>query len=273
MNQKKISSKVFSYAKSALTAAVLPVFLIYIMIDKPDYKLMNGLSHVVLPVANWVGDVVSWPIRAIGGGIDGIRKMSNLRSENEELRAKLDEALRRGHDCDIAISENQKLTRELDMVRSMPQKAVVASVSYNNQAFHHSTFFINKGANSGIEPGMAVVSFDGVLVGIVSDAGANFAKVRALTDSKSNIPVRISGSEVYGFLQGNGDTNPTMGFFSDPEFQPTRGLKLVTSSIRGVLPDGIVVGEMSNSTDASVLRATRVSNVMVLQFDNKDKYK
>jgi hypothetical protein len=64
-----------------------------------------------------------------------------------------------------------------------------------------------------------------------------------------------------------------MGFFSDPEFQPTKGLKLVTSSIRGVLPDGIVVGEMTNGVDASVLRPARMSNVMVLQFDGKDKYK
>ncbi|MDR0726892.1 MAG: hypothetical protein LBF37_02405, partial [Rickettsiales bacterium] len=162
MNQKTISSKVFSYAKSALTAAVLPVFLIYIMIDKPDYKLMNGLSHVVLPVANWVGDVVSWPIRAVSNGVSGIRELSNLRSENEELRAKLDNALRRSYECDIAISENQKLTRELDVVRASPQKAIVATVSYDNKAFHHNTFFINKGSSTGIEPGMAVVSFDGV---------------------------------------------------------------------------------------------------------------
>ncbi|MDR1337472.1 MAG: rod shape-determining protein MreC [Rickettsiales bacterium] len=273
MNQKKISSKVLSYAKSALAAAVLPVFLIYVMIDKPDYKIIGAMSHIVLPAANWVGDVVSWPIRAVASGVAGIRELSNLRGENEELRAKLDQALRMRNECGVAISENQRLARELDMVRASPQKAVAALVSYNNDAFHHSTFFIDKGARAGIEPGMAVVSFDGRLAGIVIDAGPTFAKVRSLTDSKSNIPVRVAGSEVYGFLQGSGSGDPTMGFFSDPEFQPTRGLKLVTSNIRGVLPDGIIVGEMSNSTDASVLRPTRMSSVMVLQFDGKDKYK
>jgi rod shape-determining protein MreC len=273
MNQKKMSSKVLSYAKSALAAVMLPVFLIYIMIDKPDYKIMNGLAHIVLPAANWVGDAVSWPIRVVGKTAAGIRGLSNLRSENEELRAKLSRALRRENECEVAIIENQKLTRELDVARAAPQKAIVASVSYNNEALHHSTFFISKGAGSGIEPGMAVVSFEGALVGIVADVGANFAKARGLTDSKSNIPVRVAGSEVYGFLQGNGSSAPTMGFFSDPEFQPTKGLKLVTSNIRGVLPDGIIVGEMINSTDAAVLRPARVSDVMVLQFDDKERYK
>lgn len=273
MNQKKISSKVFSYAKSALAAAVLPVFLIYIMIDKPDYKIMNGLSHVVLPVANWVGDVISWPIRAVGSGINGIRELSTLRSENEELRAKLDDALRNKHECDISISENRRLSSELDIVRATPQRVTVALISYNNEAFHHNTFFINKGANTGIEPGQAVVSFDGVLIGITSDVGINYAKVRSLTDSKSNIPVRIAGTQVYGFLQGNGSGRPSMGFFSDPEFQPTAGLKLVTSNIRGVLPDGITVGDMRDDADVNVLKPNRVSSVMVLQFDDKDKYK
>lgn len=273
MNQKKLYSRVYSLAKSAFAAAVLPIFFIYIMIDKPDYKIMNGLSHVVLPAAHWVGDVVSWPIRAIGDAAGGIRELSNLQAENEELRARLDDALRNKNECDVAISENQKLTRELDIVHDTPQKAVVAKVTYDNQAFHHSTFLINKGTTSGIDVGMVVVSFDGVLVGIVADAGANFAKVRALTDAKTNIAVRIIGSEVYGFLQGNGSKTPTMGFFSDPEFQPTSGLKLVTSSIRGVLPDGIIVGELINQSDVRVVPPTKVSTVMVLQFDDKDKYK
>lgn len=273
MNQKKLSSKVFSYAKSAIAAALLPVILIYIMIDKPDYKIMNGLSHIVLPVASWAGDIISWPVRAVGSAATGIRELSTIRSENEELKVRLEEALRNQNECQVAISENQKLTRELDIARATPQKTIIANITQDNKAFHHNTFFINKGVKAGIEKGMAVVSFDGVLVGITSDVGVNYAKVRSLLDSKSNIPVRIAGSEVYGFLQGNGASEPTMGFFSDPEFQPAKGLKLLTSNIRGVLPDGILVGEMTGPADVKVLSPARISSVMVLDFDGKNKYK
>lgn len=273
MQQKKISSRIYSLAKSALAAAVLPIFLIYIMIDKPDYKVMNAAAHVILPAAHWTGGVLSWPLRALGDAAENIRKLSAIRSENEELRAKLDEALRSKNECDVVISDNQLLRQEMDIIKEMPQKAIVAGITQDNKAFHHNTFFISKGISDGVEVGMAVVSFEGTLVGIVSDCGVGYAKVRALTDSKSNIPVRIAGSEVYGFLQGNGSGKPSIGFFSDPEFQAIEGLRLVTSSIRGVLPDGIAVGETTSETDTDVTPAHKGSNVMVLKFDGKDKYK
>ena len=120
---------------------------------------------------------------------------------------------------------------------------------------------------------MVVVSPDGVLAGIIIDAGVNFARVRALTDADTNIAVRVVGSEVYGFLQGNGTSTPTMGFFSDPQFQPDNGVKLVTSNICGVLPGGIIVGDMINDKDVNVQNPKRLSRVMVLKFDAVDQYK
>ena len=135
---------------------------------------MNGLAHVVLPVANWVGDVITWPVRAVGAAIENVRELSNLRSENEELRVRLDDALRNKNACDIAIAENQKLARELDIVQSQPRGAVVADVTYDNTAFHHSTFLINRGVRHGMAVGMVVTSTDGMLVGIITDVAPGF---------------------------------------------------------------------------------------------------
>ncbi|MDE6478571.1 MAG: rod shape-determining protein MreC [Alphaproteobacteria bacterium] len=273
MNQNKLSSRVYTLIKSAAAAAALPIFLVYIMIAKPDYRIMNAAAHVVVPVASAVGDAITWPVRVVGRTVANIHELSTLRAENEELRARLDAALENKIACDIAIAENQKLALQLDIVRASPQRAVLAGVTYDNRAFHHSTFLINKGTAAGIQNGMAVVSMDGTLVGMVVDTGHNFAKVRSLSDAASNIAVRIAGSEVYGFLTGNGSRYPTMGFFSDPEFQPRAGLHLVTSNISGILPGGIPVGEMTSPTDVKTLPPSRLSSVMVLQFDNGDKYK
>ena len=62
-----------------------------------------------------------------------------------------------------------------------------------------------------------------------------------------------------------------MKFFSDPEFQPSAGIKLITSNISGVLPRGLYVGEMVNETDVKITPPSKLSRVIVLKFDQEQK--
>ncbi len=270
MKQNKISSKIYPLIRAAATAAVLPVLFIYIMIAKPDYKIMNALGHVVVPVAHVVGDIVTWPFRVIGDAIEGISDVSRLRAENEELRARLDAELINKDKCEIAIAENQKLSRELSIINAQPRDTLIADVIHDNSALGHNTFIINRGARDGVENGMVVTTTDMQLAGRVIDVAGNFSRVRALTDSDTNIAVRVIGSEVYGFMTGNGSANPTMGFFSDPEFRATAGIKLISSNISGVLPAGLIVGEMTDDTDVRVVKPSQISRVLVLKYDTPE---
>ncbi len=273
MTKDKLSYKITKFVKSALAAAALPVFIIYIMVAKPDYTIMNGLAHVVLPIAHTAGNIITWPVRVIGQSAHWIRETSKLRIENEELRVRLDEALANKTACDIAVLENQKLEHEIDIKKSSPYRNVIADVQFDDSVFHHNTFLINRGKRSGIEKGMIVVSFDQRLVGIVIDCGSQFCRVRSLTDSDTNIAVRITGSDISGFLHGNGKSKAYIGFFNDSQFVGRKGLKVITSNISGILPAGIYVGEMLNETQIDVLRPNQVSRVMVLKFNNQDSYK
>ena len=271
MNQKKITLRVYSIAKAVAAGAALPVFFIYIMVAKPDYRIMNAAAHVVVPVATAVGDVVTWPVRGVRNMIGNIHELSMLRRENAEMRAELLALRMRGNECDTAMLENQKLARELDIVKGTPN-SVAADVIHDNAALHHSTYFISKGSRDGIEPGQVVVTFDGWLAGIVIDAAPDFSRVRALTDGDTNIAVRVAGSEVYGFMRGTGTARPVMGLFNDTEFQPSRGVRLVTSAIGGVLPDGIFVGTMENDTDVRIKSPRALSRVMVLKYNSPGRY-
>lgn len=274
MNQNKISSRVYNLIKSALAAAVLPVLFIYIMISKPDYAIMNAAAHIVVPVAQWVGNIVTWPVRALGDAVDGVTEISSIRAENKELRARLDALLAEQNKCKFAIAENTLLNRQLNTVQQQPFDIVVADVVHDTSAIGHNTYFINRGTYDGIKNGMVVTSPDMTLAGIVIDCGQNFARVRALTDADTNIAVRVVGSEVYGFLDGNGSANPTIGFFSNPEFQPSNGIQLVTSSISGVLPAGLHVGEITDKNDVRVLSPKKLSRVFVLKFNtNQNEYR
>ena len=274
MKQTKLSSKLYPIIRAVAASAVLPVLFIYIMIAKPDYAIMNALSHVVVPVAQTIGDIITWPIRAAGNMINNVTELSTLRTENEELRTRLDQALANKNACDIAIAENKKLNKELNIINAQPRDTIIADIVQNNTVLGHNTYIVNRGNQDGIKKGMAVTNTDMTLVGIIIDVADNFSRVRALTDADINIAVRIVGSDVYGFMTGNGSKRPDIGLFSDPEFQPTDGLKLVSSNISGVLPAGLFIGEIINKNDVKVIPPNKLSRVMILKFDsNKKEYK
>ena len=273
MIKDKSSYRLNRIIKAGLAAAAVPVIIIYIMVAKPDYTITNSLAHFLLPIAHGVGSAVTWPVRAIGQGADWLKEMSNLRNENKKLRIKLDEVLAKQNNCDIAIAENKKLEREIDIKQASPFKTVIADIQFDDAVFHYNTFLINRGKKDGITKGMVVVSFENQLVGTITDCGSEFCRVRALMDTNTKIAVRISGSDVSGFLQGNGKSGATIGFFNDTEFVGRKGLKVITSNISGVLPAGIYVGEMRDDKNVNVLKPNNISRVMVLEFDNQGSYK
>ena len=273
MTKDTLSYKLTKIMKSVLAAVAVPVFIIYIMVAKPDYAIMNGLAHVVLPVADFVGSVITWPVRAVGNSVKWVRETSNLRTENKMLREKLDAALSNKHNCDIAISENQKLEQEIDIKRASPYKTIIADVKFDDSAFHHTTFLINRGRKSGLEHGMAVVSFDNRLIGTIIDCGSVFCRVRSLTDNDTNIAIRIAGSDISGFLQGTGKSGAAISFFSDAQFIGRTGLKVITSNISGILPDGIYIGDMIDEKNVDVIKPNQISRVMVLKYNNLDSYR
>ncbi len=273
MNPKTLSSRALRLIKSAAAAAMVPIVFIYVLVSKPDFYLINWLGHVVLPVAHFVGDVVTWPIRATGEAVSNIYDLSQLRAENERLQRELDAARADKNICDVAVAENKRLSNELDIVHATPQNVIMADVVHDTVALHHSNFLINRGVFDGIKKGMVVTSVDGVMAGIVIDVGGEFSRVRALNDAASNIAVRIAGDEVYGFLQGDGSASPEIGFFSRPEFRAAKGMTVITSNISGVLPNGILVGTMKNGRDVKVLQPDSVSRVKVLEFNTNNEYK
>ena len=272
MKQKNISSRLYGLGRAILAATVVPVFMIYVLVAKPDFHIANAAAHIVVPVAQAIGGVITWPIRAVAGGALNFRELANARRENIYLRARLDDAMAMQREFEIAILENQRLRAAVDAGNMFPHTTIKANITKDNAAIGNHTFFIDRGARHGVGQGMVVITMDGALVGIVIDAGRGFARVRALTDSDSNIPVRIAGTSVYGFLTGNGTARPTIGFLSDPGFQITPGLRLVSSNIRGVLPDGLFVGAMETTVDANVGNPVRSAHVLVLGFDADGRY-
>jgi rod shape-determining protein MreC len=249
MDIKVASSKLARKAQAGIAACLLPVFFLYVLLDKPDYKIMNSMAGIVVPAARAVADGITWPVRLVGTMRDTMRERSGIRRENRELRKKLDDLVARQTECSALAAENQRLERALDIVRDQPRKAVLAHAIYENISFGSNTWTLDKGENSGIKSGGAVLSKDGFLAGVVVRAGPGYALVRGLADVGANTPVRVAGSDVLGFLRGRGNAAPVFELFSDQEFSPTPGVMLLSSGAGGNLPDGIPIGRIADGGD------------------------
>ena len=65
-----------------------------------------------------------------------------------------------------------------------------------------SSFTINRGTSSGIDAGMCAVTANGEVVGLVTEAGSNYAVVKTLLDSSLEISAVISSNGYSGMVRG-----------------------------------------------------------------------
>lgn len=141
-----------------------------------------------------VGDFIS-PMQ---GGINKVGKFisdktdlltskEKLLEENKQLKQKID-AL--NYDNKILASENSNLDNYRELYKLDQQypdyPKVVATVIGRDGNNWFNLFTIDKGRDDGVDVDMNVIAGNG-LVGIVSEAGRHYAKVRSIIDDKSNV--------------------------------------------------------------------------------------
>ena len=151
------------------------------------------------------------PIRAgVSKLTDGAEQLYNYMFEYESLsteNARLKEQLAQMEDearkADSVARENQRLRALLDMKATHEDYQMVDCyiISRSSQQWS-STFTVNKGTASGVEAGMCAVTANGELVGLVSEAGPNYAVVKSVLDSSLEISATIASSGYNGMVQG-----------------------------------------------------------------------
>ncbi|HWP97187.1 MAG TPA: rod shape-determining protein MreC [Syntrophomonadaceae bacterium] len=101
---------------------------------------------------------------------------------------------------------------------------------------------IDKGSNSGIKPGMPVISPDG-LVGRVAAVTQNSAQVDLITDTEMAIGAFLAKSrEVTGIVEGQGN-NTNLNMINIPDDKQIAPYDMViTAGLSSVYPKGIPIG-------------------------------
>ena len=178
--------------KSSLPARYVLLFMLlfYILLLVANYFKPGFLS----PVSNAVNAVLT-PMQKglnhLGTGFADTaydyKSLEEARAENQTLKEEL-AALRE------EVNNYQQGQKELEELRTLFElkgqytdyEMTGASVIQKDAGNWYHSFVIDKGTDDGIEVDMNVIA-DGGLVGIVTEVGSNFAKVRSIIDDDSNV--------------------------------------------------------------------------------------
>jgi rod shape-determining protein MreC len=190
------------------------------------------------------------------GFFQAIGDLEQIRAENADLRAANDRlTLENARLAEAAIAAQQGA--KLDAAqRALPFKTLAAPVIARDPSGVLKTIVIGAGTDQGVHVDQVVLSEQGV-VGRVSEAGSNYAKVVLITDSASSVSALVQTSRASGIVRGKyGDTLVMEWILqSDPvkagDVIVTAGLGLGTE-LRSLYPKGLVIGTVVDVTKAEV---------------------
>ena len=227
----------------------LSIFCVLMMVlssfsDKVGGPFKAVANVTVIPLQQGMNQIGGW----MGDMKDNFSTMKQLKSENKKLREQVDALTTENNYLQEERYEFERLQElyKLDQNYAEYEKTA-AHVIGKDAGNWFGTFTIDKGSKDGIEVNMNVLAGSG-LVGIVTDVGPTWAKVRSIIDDSSNISamaistsdtcivsgdMALMGTGQIAFSQENNDNVVAVGD------------QIVTSYISDKYLQGILIGSVS----------------------------
>ena len=138
---------------------------------------------------------------------DYMFKFESISAENEQLRQQLADIQDDARNADAIARENERLRALLELQESNEEYVFMDGyiIGWSSNEWSN-TITINRGTNSGIQKDMCAVTANGELVGLVSEAGTNYAVIKTVLDSSLEISATISGAGYNGKVKGGYST-------------------------------------------------------------------
>ena len=174
-----------------------------------------------------------------------IFEYESLKTENEALRKQVSQMEELAREADSVARENDRLRDILDMQRTHEEYVLVdAYIIAWSSTDWTNTITINRGENAGIQPGMCAITSDKEVVGVVTEAGADYAVVKTVLDSSLEISATIASSGYNGMVTGDyvGGRKDMLRMKYLPSSAVIRNNDQVVTSGSAVYPRNLVLG-------------------------------
>jgi rod shape-determining protein MreC len=188
-----------------LLVSLLVTSLLLITLDLRGLSLVSSVraaTQGILTPFQKLGSSIISPVTNVVDQLGSLRsaqdRVTELEQENQTLKT------------EVILNKNvegelKQLKGVLDLAGKAKFKTVSARViSKGGTATIGETIVIDRGAGSGIDRDMTVISESG-LVGVVKSVSKNAAVIMLMSDPNFRLGVRVAGSQFMGILSGEGE--------------------------------------------------------------------
>ena len=236
-----------------LFSTKLRIIIVLAVLITAALAVAAGVSNQTLP-----GTVVQTVLTPFTAAFNALTKQAEqyysymfryeaLAAENEQLKADIAQMEDVARQADATARENERLRALLDFKTTHESYVLVDSyiIGWSSSDFSN-TFTINRGTDAGIDINMVAITANGEVVGLVTEAGPNYAVVKTVLDSTLEISATIASSGYNGMVSGgyiNGqETLLQMNYL--PSSSIIRNKDQVVTSGSTVYPRGLILGHV-----------------------------
>lgn len=245
--KKRLSSK---YLLMILSGVCVVAIFTSLVLNISGGPLNSIAGYVFVPMQEGINNAGSW----LSSKANDFKTLGEVLAENKELKSQID-------DLTTQLNKTKLEQYDLDNYRQLldldDQYAdfdkIAAHVIAMDGTNWFSTFTIDKGSKQGIAKGMNVLAGSG-LVGIVTDVGPNYAKVRSIIDDSSNVSAMVLTTKdnfnVSGSLMSmNKDKVLPFTELRDENNKIKQGDPVVTSYVSDQYQQGLLIGYIYSIED------------------------
>lgn len=189
-------------------------------------------------------------VRQVERYYDYVFKYESLQAENEALKAQIISMEEGVRSADSLQRENERLHQLLGLTAEHEDYKLASAyiISWEDSNWK-SAFTIGKGTNSGIHEGLVAITEYGQVVGLVTEAGPNWATVTTVLDSALGISATVASTGYNGVVEGALATGSQgqlrMNYLPTDSVLRNNDQVLTTGST--VYPRGLIIGYISDA--------------------------
>lgn len=235
-----------------LVSVIMFVSLISLSIRSGDsIPFLQQASNDITAV---LGRVFSRPANALTNVFESVSDLQNTYEENQRLKIEIDKIYERQSEISVLRDENLRLGEELELQNSLTDfRTISGTVISRNPDNWVDQIIVDRGSQDGVEVGMPVMSGNG-LIGRISEVNPTSSKIVLLTNieqtaNQVSSEIILEEEVIYGLISGYDNNNNRLVMSQiTSTIEIDDGELITTSGLGGVIPRGLVIGEVEEVT-------------------------